>query len=90
MLPWRRHARARSVDIARCAQAGRRTVNRMLSDFRFVIGALLAFAILGVGSTDAVRKGNDFPTVWNTLLKSHLVEGIPRRTTGIRWRGEEI
>jgi len=30
--------------------------------------------------TDAVRKGNDFPTIWNTLLKKHpLVEGIPRQ-----------
>ena len=31
-------------------------------------------------STDAVRKGEDFPTVWHTLLKHHpLVEGIPRQ-----------
>jgi hypothetical protein len=30
--------------------------------------------------TDAVRKGNDFPNNWNTLLKKHpLVEGIPRQ-----------
>lgn len=30
--------------------------------------------------TDAVRKGNDFPTIWNTLLKRHpLVEGILRQ-----------
>jgi hypothetical protein len=30
--------------------------------------------------TDVVRKGEDFPTVWQTLLKSHpLVEGIPRQ-----------
>jgi len=29
--------------------------------------------------TELVRKGNDFLTVWSTLLKSHiLVEGIPR------------
>ena len=29
--------------------------------------------------TELVRKGNNFPTVWSTLLKSHsLVEGIPR------------
>ena len=29
--------------------------------------------------TELVRKGNDFTTVWSTLLKSHtLVEGIPR------------
>ena len=29
--------------------------------------------------TELVRKGNDFSTVWSTLLKSHiLVEGIPR------------
>jgi len=30
--------------------------------------------------TELVRKGNDFPIVWSTLLKSHaLVEGIPRQ-----------
>jgi hypothetical protein len=30
--------------------------------------------------TDAVRKGNDFPTIWNTLLKRHpLVAGIPQQ-----------
>jgi hypothetical protein len=30
--------------------------------------------------TDAVRRGNDFPTIWNTLLKKHpLVEGIPQQ-----------
>jgi hypothetical protein len=30
--------------------------------------------------TDVVRKGEDFPTVWQTLLKRHpLVEGIPRQ-----------
>ncbi|HWX85040.1 MAG TPA: hypothetical protein VNZ48_15700 [Xanthobacteraceae bacterium] len=29
--------------------------------------------------TELVRRGNDFITVWSTLLKSHtLVEGIPR------------
>jgi hypothetical protein len=29
--------------------------------------------------TALVRKGNDFTTVWSTLLKDHtLVEGIPR------------
>ncbi len=29
---------------------------------------------------DAVRKGNDFPTIWNSLLKRHpLVEGIPQQ-----------
>jgi hypothetical protein len=29
--------------------------------------------------TELIRKGNDFPTVWSTLLKGHtLVEGIPR------------
>ena len=29
--------------------------------------------------TELVRKGNDFTTVWSTLLKDHtLVEGIPR------------
>lgn len=28
--------------------------------------------------TELVRKGNDFPTVWTTLLKGHpLVNGIP-------------
>ena len=27
-----------------------------------------------------VRKGNDFPTIWSTFLKTHsLVEGIPRQ-----------
>jgi hypothetical protein len=30
--------------------------------------------------TDTVRKGNDFPTVWSTILKSHtLVAGMPRQ-----------
>jgi hypothetical protein len=30
--------------------------------------------------TDVVRKGKDFPTVWQTLLKGHpLVKGIPRQ-----------
>ena len=30
--------------------------------------------------TELVRKGNEFSTVWSTLLKSHtLVEGIPRQ-----------
>jgi len=30
--------------------------------------------------TELVRNGNDFPTVWSTLLKRHaLVEGIPRQ-----------
>jgi hypothetical protein len=30
--------------------------------------------------TDVVRKGEDFPTVWQTLLKGHpLVVGIPRQ-----------
>ena len=29
--------------------------------------------------TGLIRKGNDFPTVWSTLLKRHiLVEGVPR------------
>ena len=28
--------------------------------------------------TELVQKGNDFPTVWTTMLKSHpLVNGIP-------------
>jgi len=31
--------------------------------------------------TELVRKGNDFPTVWNTVLKGNaLVDGIPRST----------
>lgn len=30
--------------------------------------------------TELIRKGNDFPTIWSTLLKTHtLVEGIPRQ-----------
>src|SRR5260370_12173929 len=30
--------------------------------------------------TELVRKGNDFPLVWSTLLKSHtLVGGTPRQ-----------
>jgi hypothetical protein len=30
--------------------------------------------------TELVRKGNDFPIVWSTLLKTHaLVEGITRQ-----------
>lgn len=30
--------------------------------------------------TELVRKGNDFPMVWSTLLKTHtLVEGLPRQ-----------
>lgn len=30
--------------------------------------------------TELVRKGNDFPTVWSILLKTHtLVEGLPRQ-----------
>ena len=30
--------------------------------------------------TELVRSGNDFPTVWNTLLKGHaLVHGLPRQ-----------
>jgi hypothetical protein len=29
--------------------------------------------------TELVRKGNNFTTVWSTLLKNHtLVEGVPR------------
>ena len=28
--------------------------------------------------TELVRKGNDFPTIWTTVLKGHaLVNGIP-------------
>ncbi len=31
--------------------------------------------------TELVRKGNDFPTVWNTVLKGNaLIDGIPRST----------
>ena len=30
--------------------------------------------------TELIRKGNDFPTVWNTVLKRHtLVNGIPQQ-----------
>jgi len=30
--------------------------------------------------TELIRKGNDFPTIWATLLKGHtLIEGIPRQ-----------
>ena len=30
--------------------------------------------------TELVRKGNDFPTVWSTLLKTHaLVEGTAQQ-----------
>ncbi len=30
--------------------------------------------------TELVRNGNDFPTVWNTLLKGDaLVHGLPRQ-----------
>ena len=29
--------------------------------------------------TELVRKGNDFTTVWSSLLKHTLVEGIPRQ-----------
>ena len=30
--------------------------------------------------TDAVRKGETFPTVWHTMLRGHpLVNGIPRQ-----------
>ena len=36
--------------------------------------------------TELVRKGNDFPTIWETNLKRHpLVDGIPhQRVTGTR------
>jgi hypothetical protein len=28
--------------------------------------------------TELVRKGNDFPTVWNTVLKGNpLIDGLP-------------
>ncbi len=31
--------------------------------------------------TELMRKGNDFPTVWNTVLKGNaLVDGIPGST----------
>lgn len=30
--------------------------------------------------TEVVRKGDDFPTIWQTLLKGHpLVDGIPQQ-----------
>jgi hypothetical protein len=30
--------------------------------------------------TDVLRKGDDFPTVWQTLLRGHpLVDGMPRQ-----------
>jgi hypothetical protein len=30
--------------------------------------------------TELIRKGNDFPTIWSTLLKSHtLVEGTAQQ-----------
>ena len=30
--------------------------------------------------TELVRNGNDFPTVWNILLKGHaLIRGLPRQ-----------
>jgi hypothetical protein len=30
--------------------------------------------------TDAVRRGETFPTVWHTMLRSHpLVKGIPQQ-----------
>ena len=33
---------------------------------------------LAESCTELVRKGNDFPTVWATVLKSHpLVNGVP-------------
>ena len=46
--------------------------------------------------TDMVRKGESFPTVWDTRLRDHpLVSGIPQQTVNcmrpvleIRWRGE--
>ena len=36
--------------------------------------------------TQLVRKGNDFPTVWSTVLKSHtLVAGMPQsKVEGVR------
>jgi hypothetical protein len=36
--------------------------------------------------TELIRKGNDFPTVWSTLLKRHiLVEDIPREKMERNW-----
>jgi hypothetical protein len=30
--------------------------------------------------TDAVRRGEDFPTVWHALLKNHpLIDGLPQQ-----------
>ena len=36
--------------------------------------------------TELMRKGNDFPTVWNTVLKGNgLVDGIPQsKLDGVR------
>ena len=35
---------------------------------------------LAQACTELLRNGNDFPTVWSTMLKGHiLVEGIPRQ-----------
>jgi hypothetical protein len=34
---------------------------------------------LAVQCTELIRKGNDFPTVWTTVLKGNaLVDGIPQ------------
>lgn len=33
--------------------------------------------------TELVQKGTDFPTIWTTLLKGHiLVDGIPQSMLG--------
>jgi len=30
--------------------------------------------------TELLRAGNDFPTIWDTVLKSHqLIAGVPRQ-----------
>ena len=37
--------------------------------------------------TELLRKGNDFTTVWSTLLRKHiLVEGVPREKLEPNWR----
>ena len=57
---------ARGV-LAERAKGGRKMSNERASD-------------LARQCTVLVRKGNDFPTVWSTLLKRHaLVDGVPRQ-----------
>jgi hypothetical protein len=53
--------------LAERAKGGRKMSNERASD-------------LARQCTVLVRKGNDFPTVWSILLKSHaLVDGVPRQ-----------